>query len=707
MPFPTSEAALTFLDRSTECPTASRTAEEHYKVLDRRELACFSPFPLGSSLSLLFASLSTLLTLLSSQHAPPAHVLLHHLGKPPPPHGFGRFGDFHSSSSSLICPSPFTGRPTDAFSSSSTFSHHQQLNTTSSAFHLSLSHSTSHCNVFRLRISRLDKSTCSAAVPELNEDDATTEYVKGRLGPDTFQVQVDGAERLVLDEPARFDGEKCEYEYEVALVNAGAVWLQVTHFYEVGVAVLSTSSRTRLTFFLVEQDYNSYISTSNHQIPRLIIPMLSTPVQLSLCGTSCAPYTPPLLGHPSSLIVAETPSVPSSHHHPSFFSSIPVRSLSAKADDRLPACTGPRPIPGSYIPSALPSLLYPPFQLPMTVSRPSSGYHTFVPTACEFKHDGLRFRDHASCLRTKHNALFLGDSHARGMYDVMAHRLKGNKDQCKESFKVANKAEDIGDLHLVRSFLPLLLSPPPSPVHLADSWRVRNPTGIPMVRPLLLPLHSLLMLTSFSLRRSQYLDIDIDCTAILPFDSITISTGSHQACYRCPPNSAFISHLSHVFSSWPSKIRQCRQQALTSALLRAEEGAASTADLELSRRLEKDVTLVYVTSPAWYPQAKEKTDCRTAQRMDRWNEMAMQLALDEGWSVVNAGALSKPMVQVRLSLPRTRLSTRLTSLFRVQDTRLMDGVHYIKTDAIDPMVDELVEKLGFCGNESVDQFEQA
>jgi hypothetical protein len=156
--------------------------------------------------------------------------MLHHLGRPPPPPGFRHF---HSSAPSLICPSPSTGRPIDAFSSSSSFSTFTALNSTSSAFDLSLSYSTKHCNAFKLRISRKDRSVCSAPSPALNEDDETTAFVKQELGPDTFQLQIDGAERLVVDNPARFNAVKCEYEFDVALANSGVVWLQVTHLYEV------------------------------------------------------------------------------------------------------------------------------------------------------------------------------------------------------------------------------------------------------------------------------------------------------------------------------------------------------------------------------------------------------------------------------------------------------------------------------------------
>jgi hypothetical protein len=226
-------------------------------------------------------------------------------------------------------------------------------------------------------------------------------------------------------------------------------------------------------------------------------------------------------------------------------------------------------------------------------------------------------------------------------------------------------------------------------------------------------------------RRDQYLTSTLDCSYILPFDSIIISTGSHQACYRCPPTSTFISHISQVFTDWPQKIQQCRQQALTGALLRAEDGTASTADLDLARRLEKPVKFVYVTSPAWYPQAKETKDCRSAQRIGRWNELAADKALKSGWSVVDAGELSRPMQQdtrlmdgVHCTLLRLYLSVHVDEVKRRGDETdnislffplLFFASHApvltspradIRTDAIDPMVDELVQKLEICGNES-------
>ncbi|BGP40850.1 hypothetical protein JCM10450v2_004854 [Rhodotorula kratochvilovae] len=265
----------------------------------------------------------------------------------------------------------------------------------------------------------------------------------------------------------------------------------------------------------------------------------------------------------------------------------------------------------------------------MAKDRATAGFHTFVPTGCAFQHDGLRFRNHTSCLARPHRALFLGDSHTRGLYDVLLHRMKGNDEMALSSFKVANKASRVGNLHL--EFL----------------W-------------------------------DAFLDADIDCAYIRDFDSIVVSSGAHAACYRCPPTSEYVAHISRKLREWPAKVAHCKAQAHTAALLRAEEDGGD-AGAAVQRDPPAPTTFIFVTSPAWYPQAVERFDCRTAQRLGRWNALVTKTALEAGWAVVDAGAISKPIQQ---------------------DTRLADGVHYIRTDAIDPMVDELVQKLGICGNES-------
>lgn len=118
------------------------------------------------------------------------------------------------------------------------------------------------------------------------------------------------------------------------------------------------------------------------------------------------------------------------------------------------------------------------------------------------------------------------------------------------------------------------------------------------------------------------------------FTHVVISTGSHQACYRCPPTSDYVDHMSSVFSSWP--------------ILHANCSSSTTA------RRRAEAKFVFVTSPSWYPQKIERYDCRTSQRLTRWNELATREALERGWGVVDAQALTRSMAV---------------------DTRLIDGVH--------------------------------
>ncbi|GAA5975024.1 hypothetical protein JCM5350_004549 [Sporobolomyces pararoseus] len=472
------------------------------------------------------------------------------------------------STSSYSCPNPLLGRPTTSFDDPTTLTPFESIKTNNTAFSLALSYSTTTCNSFRIRISRNNPAVCLKNLDkpnDLNEDPATVEWIR-KLGPDTFQLRVDGAERFVVDEPSRYDPERCEYYFDFPLSNSGAVWLNGIHFYE---------------------NYDAYNSQPRHEIDRLLDPLFSTPLQLSLCPPSCATFNPPLLSHP-----------------PSTFSS----SLNLAKEPSLPICSSLSPISGAYVPSAYPSLLYPPYQLPQTPTRPSAGYHTFIPSSCRFSHDGLRFRNHDSCLKEENRVLFIGDSHTRGLYDVMLKRLEGNDEMALTSFKVANKQAKIGNLHL--EFL----------------W-------------------------------DPFLEASFDCSYMSQFTHVVISTGSHQACYRCPQTASYISHMSSIFSSWPRQHSNCSSSSSP------------------SRPGSKSAKFVFVTSPSWYPQKIEKFDCRTSQRLTRWNELATKEALGEGWGVVDAQSLTRSIAV---------------------DTRLIDGVHYIKTDAIDPMVDELIMKLGIC-----------
>ena len=222
--------------------------------------------------------------------------------------------------------------------------------------------------------------------------------------------------------------------------------------------------------------------------------------------------------------------------------------------------------------------------------------------------------------------LFIGDSHTRGLYDVILKRLNGSDEMALTSFKVANKWEKIGNLDLVssRQFLIcyILLMPCFQPLQ-EFLWYALG--------------HFLYFLESrltysFS-NRDPFLEASFNCEYMAQFTHVVISTGSHQACYRCPTTESYISHMSSIFSSWPEQISRCSHS---------------------TRTRSKPVEFVFVTNPSWYPQKIERYDCRTQQRLTRWNELATEAALENDWSVVNAQEMTRSIAI---------------------DTRMIDGVH--------------------------------
>lgn len=117
------------------------------------------------------------------------------------------------------------------------------------------------------------------------------------------------------------------------------------------------------------------------------------------------------------------------------------------------------------------------------------------------------------------------------------------------------------------------------------------------------------------------MDNPFDCMYMRNFDSIVISSGSHQAGLRCETTSttAFTSHLAEVFATLPRRLAECRPP-----------GSAPP-------------TLIYVNSPAYfYPLRHYRLDCRTGPRLEYWNRLASELARSNGWSVVDSFAHTKP-----------------------------------------------------------------
>lgn len=154
------------------------------------------------------------------------------------------------------------------------------------------------------------------------------------------------------------------------------------------------------------QNFNYFNETMKGYAELLWRPMLSTPVELSICSTTCLPHQPPLL---SKTFIKYPPPAPG------------VDKL------QLPPCSGAQPVRGGYLPSNRHDTIYPPFALPQHGYRFVAGHYDFVPEGCAWNHAGLRFRDHEPCTRQPRRVLVMGDSHGRVAYDSMVHRLSGQQ----------------------------------------------------------------------------------------------------------------------------------------------------------------------------------------------------------------------------------------------------------------------------------------
>ncbi|ORY88433.1 hypothetical protein BCR35DRAFT_329977 [Leucosporidium creatinivorum] len=283
-----------------------------------------------------------------------------------------------------------------------------------------------------------------------------------------------------------YDPLKCEYHYDFTLINAGPIWMNVTHLYE---------------------DYSSFLELSSppqsrpkpHMLSR---PLLSSaPIRLNLCASTCAPYTPPTL-----LTAAPAIGLP------------PPKLASCKNHDSYNATHGGE-LEGGYVPSPQLDLIHPPLPLPLDQkhSRATTGLYTFVRPHCaslapHLQHDGLRLRNHTSCLReggggggVRHRALIIGDSHGRAVFDVSVWRvLRGEKGVALSSPKALSKKEERG----------------------VGGW-------------------------------DPYLTSGFSCDYLKQFDSITISAGTHTAAWNCPTTSTHVTHLRSILHTWPRLLTQC------------------------------------------------------------------------------------------------------------------------------------------------------
>lgn len=355
----------------------------------------------------------------------------------------------HGAPSLLLRPQPVCPDPRLAVPPSLDDPRHRSkridLPSASPDFSLSLVHDTRTCNAFELTIIRTGETRCAQMESEVepSKDPELSAWVRDRLGPDTFNVQLDGAERRAEMVPTEYLGG-CEYLFRFRLNNAGRLWLNVSLLYEVrapGGSFLRQPLR-ELTSPLHAQDYEGFkeieAERGSRPRPRLLMQRLvPQPLELNLCSDACIPYVPPRLGEPET----QPYGLPTS----------------AETTDALlaarPDCSTLDPLRtplGHWVPSNPHDLVYPPLPVPVKHSRPMAGLYSFVPSFCTWDHDGLRFRDHSSCVEREHAAFFLGDSHARGVYDVVKHRLGGNDSVEDKSMKADSKRGKVDNLYLVR-----------------------------------------------------------------------------------------------------------------------------------------------------------------------------------------------------------------------------------------------------------------
>lgn len=287
-------------------------------------------------------------------------------------------------------------------------------------FRVELCRSPRACDAFTLRISRTDPVACEAALrsnlQDPSEEEPWAAWMRDERGPDGFFLRVDGVQRLGT-EHAVHEGA-CSYRFDIALQNAGRVYLNAAHYFE---------------------NYNAYNERNKSWAEVLDRPLFSKLVALDVCASGCPTYSAPKQN--SSRDVFTLGDQPDSHH---------------LLDDFLPPCTGDDPIPGVYVPQHPLDALNAPVPYFGVLKRPVYGRYRFVPEGCRFRHAGLRYGDPSVCTRQAAKILVIGDSHGRIAYDAMVHRLSGKTEILLVSEKAHDKNDTVDALDLAFKWDPVL-----------------------------------------------------------------------------------------------------------------------------------------------------------------------------------------------------------------------------------------------------------
>ncbi|BGP11400.1 hypothetical protein JCM10049v2_007305 [Rhodotorula toruloides] len=143
------------------------------------------------------------------------------------------------------------------------------------------------------------------------------------------------------------------------------------------------------------------------------------------------------------------------------------------------------------------------------------------------------------------------------------------------------------------------------------------------------------------------------CDVLSRFDSILMTTGTHTLARMCNTTSEFSGMV---------------EQAMKSL-------SACTAQAAKARMTRPPQRLIFLNLPPIQMHANRLTDCRTQPRIAWWNEVVRRHAAKYGWDVLDLYGFATPVTM---------------------DSLLVDGTHYLKTDAIEPLVDQYLGMLGIC-----------
>jgi hypothetical protein len=346
-----------------------------------------------------------------------------------------------SNSADPQCPSPFTPRY-DGFDRSLTWpdtaiskDRCQRLDVLEGQpFAAIVCPNRNRCNSVSLFVK---PTTCNRSPGrELSADSLLNEELQS-LGGFEFRLSVQGAEMWSTGD-YRFDPQECVYRFDVALQNSGWAAMNLAVLYQVRlpratVVSLSEVKTADVPRHLVSlaQNWTAFDEMVHEGPINLNQQLLTQPYTLPSC-VGCPRYYAPAVIPGKTLIGYTESDAESVSPVQATFGTANIPALS-----EIPSCDVAKtrdPVRGSFLP-------FPPVlsSVNFFAHRPGgfAGTHAFVPQHCMYRHPGMRFADHADCVKgreatdgrgSERKILVIGDSHARVLYDGMAARLQGKKD---------------------------------------------------------------------------------------------------------------------------------------------------------------------------------------------------------------------------------------------------------------------------------------